>query len=97
MIYRRKQRRRWKYKMISVQERQQLARLSDSKQELNQILQEVEASTQSAIVKAEEAETRVKKIEERLTKTKIARWLDAKDKAIQRLKRKLVQQQEEKR
>ena len=84
--------------MISVQERQQLARLSDSKQELNQILQEVEASTQSAIVKAEEAETRVKKIKERLllAKTVVAKWVDAKDGTIQRLKRQLVQQQEEK-
>ena len=78
---------------------QQSARLFDSKQELNQRLQEAEASTRSAIGWAEEAETRVKKIEERLllVKTEIAKWLEAKDVAIQQPKRQLAQQQEEKR
>ena len=46
----------------------------------------------------EEAKTRVKKIEGRLllAKTEIAKWLDAKDEAIQQLKWQLAQQQEEK-
>ena len=60
-------------------------------------MQEAEASNRCTTARAEEAETRVQKIEERLTKTEIARWLDAKDKAIQRLIQQLVQQQEEKR
>ena len=57
-------------------------------------MQDAEASTRSAIAQAEEAKTRVEKIEERLllAKTEIAKWLDAKDAAIQQLKRQLAQQ-----
>ena len=61
----------------------QPTKLSDFEQELNQRLQEAEAFTRSATVRAQEAKTRVKKIEERLllAKTEIAKWLDAKDRS----------------
>ena len=51
-------------------------------------MQEAEASNRSATAQMEEAKTRVKKIEGRLllAKTEIAKWLDAKDEAIQQLK-----------
>ena len=68
---------------------QQPNRLSDFEQELKQRLKEAEASTQSATTRAEEADARAKKIEERLlsAKTEVGKWLDAKDAEIRRLKR----------
>ena len=68
--------------------RQQTTRISDSEQELNQRVQEAKASARSAIAWAEEVETRAKKIKEQLllAKTKVGKWLDAKDYLIQQLR-----------
>ena len=48
-------------------------------------LQEAEVAIRTATVRAEKAETRAKKIEDRvlLAKTIIGKWLDAKDDVIQ--------------
>ena len=56
-------------------------------------MHEAEAGIRTATARAEEAETRVKKVEEclLLAKIEIGKWLEAKDKAIQRLKRQLAQ------
>ena len=87
--------------MKEVEAQLQRSQLSDkpseSDQQLQQRLQEAKTEAHSAITRVEQAETTAKKLEERiiLAKTEINKWLDAKDNAIQWLKRQLAQQQDE--
>ena len=77
-------------------QKESASRPLESDQELQQKLQQVQAALKEAEARAEKAETRSKKLEDRLqlAKTKVGKWLDAKDDLIQQLHRKLAQQQE---
>ena len=75
----------------------QTSQLSNKSLEFDKQLQEAETKAHNATIIAEQAQSRVKKLEECiiLAKTEINKWLDANDDAIQQLKRQLAQQQDE--
>ena len=61
-------------------------------QQFQQKLQETKKKAEDATARAEAVEHKVNQLEERiiLAKTKISKWLDAKDDTIQHLKRQLA-------
>ena len=88
-------------KLKEAKDRVQTQQLPNRSQELDhqvhEQLKEAEKTVEDATARATTVEQRVKKLEDLilLAKTEISKWLDAKDEAIQRLKRRLVQQQDE--